>query len=104
MLFQAKRSHGEKHSRRMWRRMQPAASLLATALLAFASLALGAGAQTQAAPASPSAQVPDEVRVNSTTVAQRVPPKSGDICLICNHPVEDDDVVFLVRGQRVPIH
>ena len=95
----------------MKRRMQTAASALARSLLAFAALALGAGAQTpqapaqtQAAPASPSAQVPDEVAVNSTTVARRVPPKPGDICLICNHPVEDDDVVFLVRGQRVPIH
>ncbi len=89
--------------------------LAVVSILALATL-LAAGrepTQEQLAPqaqaateqaASESAQVPGEVVMNRTTVAKRVPPKPGDICIVCNHPVSKDDVVFLVSGHRVPLH
>lgn len=54
--------------------------------------------------ASPAEQLLDEVEVDSATRARRVPPKAGDVCRVCNRPIASDDVVFMVRGHRVPIH
>ncbi len=54
--------------------------------------------------AASSDHVPDQVLVNGTTVAKRAPPKAGDICRVCNRPIHDSDVVYLARGQRLPIH
>ncbi len=91
--------------------------LLAAAIWALALFALGAVEGTLQTPASPtqrkptpaqienpSVEVPNEVVIDSTTVGKRMPPKAGDICMVCNRPVHDDDVVFLVRGQRMAIH
>jgi hypothetical protein len=36
--------------------------------------------------------------------AHQVQPQTGDVCLVCNKPIESDDVVYLVDGQRVPVH
>jgi hypothetical protein len=36
--------------------------------------------------------------------AHQVPPKPGEICQVCNKPIGPDDVVYLVDGQRVPVH
>jgi hypothetical protein len=33
-----------------------------------------------------------------------VPPRAGEICLGCNHPIGADDKCYLVEGQRVPVH
>jgi hypothetical protein len=54
--------------------------------------------------ASDSAQVPSEVPIDRATLAKRVPPKPGEICIVCNHPVDEDDVVFQARGHRLPLH
>lgn len=31
-------------------------------------------------------------------------PRPGEICLVCNDPLHAGDAVYLVQGQRVPIH
>jgi len=69
--------------------------LLAAVIWALVPLPLSAGEGVQ---------VPNEVVINSSTVGKRVQPKVGDICLVCYRPIQDGDAVFLVRGQRVPIH
>ncbi len=37
-------------------------------------------------------------------VGKQVKAKPGEICLLCNKPLGDGDVVYLVHGQRVPVH
>ncbi len=62
-------------------------------------------AQTSSAPASKvAAQAPDEVVLDPSTVGKRVPAKHGDICMVCNQPIDRDDAVYLLRGHRVAIH
>jgi len=74
-------------------------------LSSFAIPAAFAQAEKTPAPAAQQpAQPPDEVVVNPATVGKRVPPKPGDICVQCNHPIDKDDVVYEVRGQRIPLH
>lgn len=68
------------------------------ALLLATMCALAASAQT--APA----QAPDELVMDGEVIGRRVPPKPGDICLVCNQPVDENDAVYLVDGQRVPLH
>ena len=94
-------------------RSRAVVAMLAAGLLGWA---LGAAAAQRDSPSKapekpvpaetvvPSGQVPNEVVVNRTTVGRRVPPRPGDVCLACNNLIGDDDVVFLVRGQRVPVH
>jgi hypothetical protein len=53
---------------------------------------------------NPTREPPNEVVVSPTTVGKRVPPKRGDICMICNKPLGEGDVVYQVRGQRVAMH
>lgn len=48
--------------------------------------------------------MPNEVVLDGTHVAKRVPPKAGDICMLCNQPVHEGDAVYQVGGQRVAIH
>src|SRR5262249_55030019 len=38
------------------------------------------------------------------SIGPRVRPKPGEICIVCNNPVGPDDSVYLVQGQRVPMH
>lgn len=49
-------------------------------------------------------KLPDELMLQDGTKAERTTPKPGDICVSCNHPVDEHDAVFLVRGRRLPIH
>lgn len=91
----------------MNRRREAATALFAVAVSAFASLSPTAARPAPQAPGqteAASTQVPAEINADGATLARRVPPRPGDICLVCNHPVDEGDVVFLVRGQRVPIH
>ena len=44
------------------------------------------------------AQQPAEI------LATEVPPRPGEICLGCNHPIGAGDKCYLVEGQRVPVH
>ena len=63
------------------------------------------GAHTAAAsPAGQSTQAPDELVVDGEIVGGRIEVRPGDICLVCREPVGSNDLVYLVRGQRVPLH
>jgi hypothetical protein len=48
--------------------------------------------------------LPKEFALHDGTRVERTTPKPGDICISCNHPVGDNDAVFLIRGHRLPIH
>ncbi|MBZ5515787.1 MAG: zinc ribbon domain-containing protein [Acidobacteriia bacterium] len=37
-------------------------------------------------------------------LARQVQPKVGETCLVCNQPISSDGAVYLVDGQRVPVH
>lgn len=90
---------------------------LVRALGLFAVMYLAASAcpaqslSPQSTTASPQEQtagevpkLPDELTLQDGTKAKRTTPKPGDICVSCNHPVGEQDAVFLVRGRRLPIH
>jgi hypothetical protein len=51
-----------------------------------------------------SAQPSKEVAIDGVAVGPRVPARPGEICIVCNNPVGPDDAVYLVQGQRVPVH
>lgn len=59
-------------------------------------------AQLLSAAAGP--QAPKELVINGKVVGRLVPAKVGETCLVCNEPLHAGDVVYLVGGQRVPIH
>jgi hypothetical protein len=40
----------------------------------------------------------------SEIFAQQVQPRRGEICVVCNRPIGPSDVVYLIGGQRVPVH
>jgi hypothetical protein len=50
------------------------------------------------------AQPSNERVVEGEAVGPRVPPRPGEICIVCNNPVGPDDSVYLIQGQRVPMH
>ena len=52
----------------------------------------------------PPEQAPEELVLDGRVVGRRVPVERGDICLICNQPVGANDAVYLIQGQRVPLH
>ncbi len=37
-------------------------------------------------------------------LTHRVTPKPGETCVVCNQPIAANDLVYLVGGQRVPVH
>jgi hypothetical protein len=51
-----------------------------------------------------SAQPSKEVLIDGVRVGPRVPARPGETCIVCNNPVGPDDAVYLVQGQRVPVH
>jgi hypothetical protein len=51
-----------------------------------------------------SAQPSKEAVIDGVAVGPRVRPRPGEICIVCNNPVGPDDAVYLVQGQRVPVH
>ena len=55
-----------------------------------------------APPGNRSQQVPEDLLTNGTV--QRVPPKPGEVCTVCDRPLNSGDLVYLVDGQRVPVH
>lgn len=64
--------------------------------------------QTSAAPPSycppsPAGQ-PSGAAPSGQAPAEEVAPKPGEICLICNEPIGEGDTVYIVNGQRVPVH
>jgi len=58
----------------------------------------------QGPPGSKSAQSPNEEVAGGEAVGPRVPAKPGETCIACANPVGSDDSVYLVQGQRVPVH
>lgn len=54
----------------------------------------GAGEQSQ--------QVPEELLTNGSV--KRVLPKPDEVCVVCDKRVKSSDLVYLVDGQRVPVH
>jgi len=48
--------------------------------------------------------MPEVVVLSDQSTARRVPYKPGDICLACNDPIHGHDPVYMVEGQRIPIH
>ena len=38
------------------------------------------------------------------TFAGQVQPRPGETCLVCNKPIGSEDMVYLIDGQRVPVH
>lgn len=50
------------------------------------------------------AQPSNEVVIDGEAVGPRVRARPGEICIVCNDPVGPDDPVYLVQGQRVPVH
>ena len=40
----------------------------------------------------------------SQILTRQVRPNPGETCVVCNKPIGPDDVVYLVDGQRVPVH
>ncbi len=74
---------------------------VATGVFVFLSLLTAVAAQEVTPPI---AQPPDEIRLNEKVVGKRVPPQPGDICRVCNQPVDEKDAVYRVRGHRIAIH
>lgn len=74
--------------------------------VAHPSPALG-GPQEQPPGGSSSAvqsQPSDGSSIDGQSIGPRLRPKPGEICTVCNNPVGTDDSVYLVQGQRVPVH
>ncbi len=53
---------------------------------------------------SRSAQSSNEVVIDGEPVGPRVRSRPGETCIVCDNPVGPDDSVYLVQGQRVPVH
>lgn len=47
---------------------------------------------------------PEELVIDGHAVGHRVPQKGGEICALCNRRLGSDDPVYMVHGQRVPLH
>src|SRR6516225_12112783 len=61
--------------------------------------------QAQEGPSgSRSAQPSNRVVIDGEVVGPRVPARPGDTCIVCNNLVGPDDSVYLVQGERVPVH
>jgi hypothetical protein len=71
-------------------------------LLAFSAQLLLA----QAPPPGREGQAQSDVlsREAGQILAHRVTPRPGEICVVCNKPIGANDLVYLVGGQRVPVH
>ena len=54
--------------------------------------------------ASGEEQPPAELVVNGKLIGSQVDPRPTEICLVCNQPLQEGDVVYRVQGQRVPVH
>jgi len=37
-------------------------------------------------------------------LGERIEPRAGGICYLCNEPLKAGDVVYQVEGQRLPVH
>ncbi len=85
--------------------------LLLFVILLGASAPLAEPLQPQARGVTPQEQtaqeagkLPGEIRLEDGTKVARGTPKPGDICIFCNHAIDEHDAVFSVRGHRLPVH
>jgi len=53
---------------------------------------------------SMSPQPAHETVIDGASIGPRLRPRPGEICIVCNNPVGPDDSVYIVQGQRVPMH
>ena len=53
---------------------------------------------------SASVRPASQLRVNGKLLGHEVPPQAGEICVVCKRPIGVKDLVYLVKGQRVPVH
>jgi hypothetical protein len=51
-----------------------------------------------------SPQSSQERAIDGENIGPRVRPNPGEVCIVCNHSVGPDDSVYLVQGQRMPVH
>ncbi len=51
-----------------------------------------------------SSETPRELIVDGKVVGRQVEARPGEVCLICRLLIATDDLVYLVEGQRVPVH
>jgi len=84
-----------------------ATALLMALVVAFAG-PLGTAFAQQSAQQAPAPKTPEPmpevVVLSDQSSARRVPYKPGDFCLACNNPIHGHDRVYMVEGQRIPIH
>jgi hypothetical protein len=83
-------------------------------ILVFAALAapFALGRQSQPAPSqenretvrSATARPSSQLIVKGKLLGQEVPPRPGEICVVCKRRIGTEGVVYLVKGQRVPLH
>ena len=78
--------------------------LLLTVVVFSASPAAQPAAARPLAAAVDQTDAPDELVLHGHVVGHRVPRKGGEICALCNQPLGPNDPVYMVHGQRVPLH
>jgi hypothetical protein len=74
-----------------------------------AIVAFGQEPQTTPVPAIPDAAqlqklAGNELIVDGKPIGKAVEPRANDICIVCKKPIGTEGVVYLVNGQRVPLH
>lgn len=45
-----------------------------------------------------------ELVVNGKPLGQPVAPRSGEVCVVCKRPLGTEGMVYLINGQRLPLH
>jgi hypothetical protein len=50
------------------------------------------------------AQPSSQLIVNGKVLGNEVPSRPDEICIVCKRPIGAEGVVYLVNGQRVPLH
>jgi hypothetical protein len=50
------------------------------------------------------AQPASQLIVNGKVLGEEVPPRPGEICVVCKRPIGTEGVTYLVKGQRFPLH
>jgi hypothetical protein len=60
--------------------------------------------ETQSGGQGSQARPPAQLIVNGKVLGSAVPSRPGDICIVCRRPLGTGGVVYLVKGQRIPLH
>jgi hypothetical protein len=60
--------------------------------------------ETQTPAHAKPAQPDSQLIVNGKVLGQEVPPRPREICVVCKRPIGTEGVVYLVKGQRFPLH